>query len=122
LSFVNPANNTNTFQFNNNTPVAATINGLFTVLAPTAASVSVSGRVLTTSGRGLTNAMVTMTDLNGSTRTARTGTFGYFRFDEVVAGQSYVFSVSSKRYRFASQVIMVMEELTELNFTPQGGF
>ncbi len=88
-------------------------------LAPTAASVSVSGRVLTGNGRGLMNATVTMTDMNGNTRTARTGSRGYFRFNEVEAGQTYVVSVSSKRYSFAPQVISVMEDLTELNFTAQ---
>ena len=119
LSFINPANNVNTFQFNNGTPTVATTNGLFTVLAPTAASVSVSGRVLTNNGRGLMNATVTLTNANGITRTARTSTFGYFRFDDVEAGQTYIFSVSSKRYTFASQVVTVTDDLTELNFTAQ---
>jgi CSLREA domain-containing protein len=94
--------------------------GAFEVQAvPTAASVSVSGRVLTSGGRGLMNATVVMTDLNGNTRTARTGSFGYFRFNEVEAGQTYIFNVSSKRYSFAPQVITIMEDLTELNFTEQ---
>lgn len=119
LSFINPANNVNTFQFNNGTPTVATTNGLFTVLAPTAASVSVSGRVLTNNGRGLMNATVTLTNASGITRTARTSTFGYFRFDDVEAGQTYIFSVSSKRYSFAPQVVTVTDDLTELNFTAQ---
>ena len=65
----------------------------------------------------MTNAIVVLTDLNGNTRTTRTSTFGYFRFDGVEAGQTYLFSVSSKRYSFAPQVVTVMEDLTELNFT-----
>lgn len=94
--------------------------GAFEVqVSPTAASVSVSGRVLTISGRGLTNAAVTMTSASGNRRTTRTSTFGNFRFNEVEAGQTYIFNVVSKRYRFAPQIVTVMEDLTELNFTPQ---
>ena len=97
--------------------------GAFEVqLAPTAASVSVSGRVSTPLGRGLTNSTVTMTDASGNVRTVRTGTFGYFRFDEVEAGQTYVFNVNSKRYTFAPQVVSVMENLTDLNFTAETVF
>jgi len=57
-----------------------------------------------------------LTDAFGNTRTARTSTFGYYRFDEVEAGQTYIFNVRSKRYQFAPQVVTVTEDLTELNF------
>lgn len=90
-----------------------------TVLAPTAAAVSVSGRVLSSAGVGLMNASVTMTDSSSNTRTARTNPFGYFRFFEIQAGQTYIVSISSKRFSFAPQVLTVMEDLTELNFSPQ---
>lgn len=119
LSFVNPANNGNTFQFNNGTPAAATADGDLTVLPPTSAAAAVSGRVLTNGGLGLMNARVTLTDANGGTRLVRSGAFGYFRFHEVAAGQTYIVSVGSKRYSFAPKVISVTAELTELNFTAQ---
>jgi plastocyanin domain-containing protein len=89
------------------------------LLVPTAASVSVSGRVLTPDGRGLTNATVILTDSNRNIQTTRTSTFGYYRFDEVEAGQTYIFSVRSKRYQFTPQVVTVMEDLSDLNFTAQ---
>ncbi|MEP7212686.1 MAG: carboxypeptidase regulatory-like domain-containing protein [Acidobacteriota bacterium] len=90
-----------------------------TVLAPTAAAVSVSGRVLSSEGTGLMNASVTMTDSSGTTRTARTNPFGYFRFFEIRAGQTYIVGIMSKRSSFAPQVVRVMEDLTELNFSAQ---
>lgn len=117
LSFTNPATNVNTFQFNNGTPTAATANGSFTVLGTTAASVSLSGRVLTPSGRGLTNAVVTMIDSTGAVRYARSNTFGYFHFENVAAGQTCVFQINSKRYTFAPQVLTITDNVTELNFT-----
>ena len=89
------------------------------ILSPTAASVSVSGRVLTDIGRGLTNASVVLTDKDGNTRTARTSSFGYYRFADVAAGETYILNVRSKRYQFLPQVVSVTEDLTELNFTAQ---
>jgi hypothetical protein len=45
LTFINPADAINTFNFNNDNSSAATTSGLFTVTEPTAASVSVTGRI-----------------------------------------------------------------------------
>lgn len=86
------------------------------VFAPTAANASVSGRILTAEG-GLRNARVILTDLRGNSRTVSTGTFGYYRFDNVAVGETYIVSVVSKRFTFASQVISVMDHVSELNFT-----
>ena len=88
-------------------------------LAPTAAAVSISGRVLTPEGRGLMNARVILTDSNGNSRSAATSAFGYFHLADVEAGTTVVLSVSSKRYSFAPQVVSVTEDLTGINFTGQ---
>jgi hypothetical protein len=85
--------------------------------APTAASVAVSGRVFTPSGAGLRNAVVSMTDMQGNSRTARTSTFGYFRFEDVEAGGTYIFNVQSKSFQFTPQVVSVTDDISELNFT-----
>jgi hypothetical protein len=89
--------------------------GTVTFMPPTAARVSVSGRVMTPEGKGLRNAFVTLTDQTGATRTVLTSTFGYYRFTEVPAGETFVIAVNSKRYTFTPLVISVMEELTDLN-------
>ena len=88
--------------------------------APTAAPVSISGRVLTLDGRGLMNAVVVLTERSGTSRTARTGPFGYYRFDDVEAGQTLIFDVRSKLYQFAPQVVSVTDNIAELDFTPLG--
>ena len=87
--------------------------------APTAANVAVSGRVMNGSGAGLRNAIVHLTDATGTTRTARTSAFGYYRFDEVEAGQTYFFNISSKSYSFAPQIVTLIEDLNGLDFTAQ---
>lgn len=97
--------------------VSAT-NGTVTVTAPTAARVAVGGRVLTADGRGITNVRVTITDQAGTSRSALTSSFGYFRFDDVEAGQIYIIGVRSKIYQFENpeQVVFVGDEITGLTF------
>jgi hypothetical protein len=84
--------------------------------APTSAGVDVSGRVLTPDGRGLRNATVTMTDSNGVVRTATTSSFGFYRFEGVTVGESYVMGVSSRSYRFTPRVVQVFDTLTDVDF------
>ncbi len=94
-------------------------NANFTITAPTAASVSVAGRVLSSFGRGISNAIITSTDQNGIVQTARTNSFGYYRFNAMSAGQTYVLSVRHKQYTFAAQVISVSEDLSGFDFVAQ---
>ncbi len=72
--------------------------------APTAATVSISGRVTTASGRGIKNVRLTLTDSSGQIRTATTSSFGYYRFDDVLAGETYILSAVGKRYTFSQPV------------------
>ena len=104
----------------NGNPVPATFqNGNINISGPTAATVTVGGRVMTADGRGVSKARVVLTDANGAERLAITNPFGYYRFDEVQAGETYIFSVGHKRYQFSPQVLTVNEELAELNFTAE---
>lgn len=88
----------------------------FQITGTTAASVSVSGRVVSSLRRGVANASVSLTDQNGVVRTARTNSFGYYRFAEVAAGQTYTSGVSHKRYRFSPRVISADEDLSGNDF------
>ena len=84
-----------------------------------AAEVSISGRVITAQTAGLNGALVTLTDARGNSRTILTRKSGDFQFDAVAAGETYVLSVASKRYRYAAQIVSVTENLTGLSFAPQ---
>jgi hypothetical protein len=84
-------------------------------IAPTAASVTIGGRV-TVQGRGLRNALVTLTDQNGNTRMAMTSSFGYYRFADVQVGGTYVINVVSKRFQFDPRILTLAEETNDLNF------
>lgn len=78
--------------------------------------VPVSGRVLNSNGQGVRNATVVITDSQGNRRTATTTSFGFYAFENVQAGGTYVFGVMSRRYRFASRVVNVTGPLTDVNF------
>lgn len=88
-------------------------------VTPTVASVPVSGRVLTSDGRGLRNAIVTLTDRMGALRSVRSSSFGYYRFDDVPVGETYVIGVMSKRYQFAPQIVSVADQITGLNLVAE---
>ena len=49
---------------------------------------------------------------------ASTGSFGYFRFDGLATGQTYVVSVYSKRYSFStpSRVITLVDNVVDADF------
>lgn len=70
-------------------------------MTPTAASVTVGGRVKTADGRGIKNVIITITFPSGERRSVVSGVFGYYRFSDVPAGEAYVFSVAAKRYSFS---------------------
>ena len=86
-------------------------------LAPTAASVTVSGRVLTTTGRAISRATVAITDFRGNRHVALTNTFGYFRLGGIAAGESCLVEVSARAYAFDPMLISVGQDVLGLAIT-----
>ncbi|HSK70330.1 MAG TPA: hypothetical protein VK892_01450, partial [Pyrinomonadaceae bacterium] len=97
-------------------------------LSPTSATVSVSGRVILLEGktenlfngrsRTAARATVSFIDAQGQTRTRQTNERGFFQFEAVETGYTYVFEVSAKGRQFAPQVVTVNETIDNLNFSP----
>lgn len=90
----------------------------YTPLAPTAAPVSISGRVMTPTGAGLFNAILYLQTQDGETLATRSGSFGYYMFDGIAAGQTVFISVESKRYTYSPRTIRLADVVTDLDFTP----
>jgi hypothetical protein len=82
----------------------------------------VSGRVMTSSGRGIPRARVVLTDENGETRVTQTNPFGYYKFRGLTSGQNYIFTVSHKLYRFSQPSIVrfIVQDETDINFIADG--
>ncbi|MBV9242656.1 MAG: carboxypeptidase regulatory-like domain-containing protein [Acidobacteria bacterium] len=89
------------------------------IATPTAATVSVSGRVLDRAGNGVRSAIVTIQDQNGGmTRNAITNAFGFYTFNDVQSGTAYILNATSRQYRFSPRVITLVDSLADVNFTP----
>jgi subtilisin family serine protease len=69
-----------------------------TVLSPTAATVTLSGRVLNSTGRGVRNIPLTLTDPgSGTVLMARTNMMGFYHFINVQVGSTYVITAFPNR-------------------------
>jgi hypothetical protein len=106
-----------------NSPNAITgcINGGWQLefLPSTAASVSMSGRVTTSDGRGIRNANIIVTgDGLAEPIIASTGSFGYFTVEGLTAGSTYVVTVNSRRYTFTTptRVLTLVDNVADVNF------
>ncbi|MFN0140431.1 MAG: carboxypeptidase-like regulatory domain-containing protein [Pyrinomonadaceae bacterium] len=107
LSETDPSNNTLLLRVN--------------LLTPTAANVSVSGRVTDAAGQGLSRVIVSMTDMDGNVQMARTSTFGYYQFENVAVG-SYILQAASKSYQFDNnpRVLNIVDNVLDADFVSAG--
>jgi hypothetical protein len=87
-------------------------------LAPTAAHVVVGGQVKTADGRGIRSVLVSITFPSGEIRTAVSSSFGYYRFAEIPAGETYIISVTAKRYTFSQPTLVrqILDDTQDLDF------
>lgn len=106
-----------------NAPAAITgcVNGGWglELFASTAASASVSGRVMTADGIGIRNARIVVTGNSlVEPRVVTTGSFGYFTIEGLQTGETYVVTVNSQRYTFQtpSRVISLVDNIVDMDF------
>jgi hypothetical protein len=88
-------------------------------IAPSAAPASVAGRVATSSGRGISGAIVSIHNTDtGEVHTRMTNTFGYYRFNDLPVSSFYVMTVVHKRYLFmdASRSFTLDEDMFGVDF------
>ena len=90
--------------------------GVVTISGAASSAFKITGRVLTPEGNGLRNVGVTLAGLNGITRTVMTSSFGYYTFEDIADGATCTITVTSRRYRFASQTVSVDSNLTDVDF------
>ena len=79
--------------------------------------VTLSGRVTTSTGRGISKARITLTDAAGTIIYSQTNPFGYYRFLNLPPGTTYTITVIHKSYQFDSpQSVTVDTNRNDLNF------
>lgn len=89
---------------------------------PTAASASISGKVMTSGGNGIINANVILTGSNlPQPLVSKTTSFGNYSFDGVPSGGTYIVTVQAKRFSFnnPSQVLNVQDNIFDANFVAE---
>lgn len=107
------------FMFNEGDPASVTNNGSISLLPVTSAGVSVSGRLLTSSGRAVSRGTVSLSDGLGNVRRIQTNTLGYFRFDEVAVGETYVLSATARGYSFQARTLNVMDQISDVEIVAE---
>jgi hypothetical protein len=91
------------------------------LLAPTAAPVSLSGRVTDAYGRGIRNALITVEGGGMSEpRVAATGSFGYYDIDGLSIG-TYIVTVGAQRHTFTvpSRAVTMLDNVTGVDFVAE---
>jgi predicted outer membrane repeat protein len=87
------------------------------LIGPSAANVSISGRVVTGQGKGvsgISNASIVLSAPDGDSWTARSNSFGYFELTGIPADGTYLITVTHKRYTFEAQSLNVRDDVEGL--------
>lgn len=97
---------------------SVTRSGILVVSVPTAAGLTVGGRVMTSAGVGVARVTVSITDSNGVVRTTTTNTFGNYTFENVRAGELYTLAVQGGKLQFneSTRVLNVTDNITDADF------
>ena len=72
--------------------------------------VSLAGRVMTPSGRGIAGSRVRLSGESGAIRFAITNPFGFYRFINLPVGETYTITSSDKLYTFASPITLTTDQ------------
>jgi len=80
-------------------------------LAPTAAGVYISGRVMSR-GRPVKAAIVLVTLGDGTILRANTNTLGYYSIVGITAGETVLITARHGRFQFTSQLITLLDTIT----------
>ena len=85
---------------------------------PSAANVSIDGRVMLQAGNGIRNVRVALIQADGTLLVTKTSSFGYYRFEDIPAGQNVVVSLAAKLYTFtpSTRVVTLNEDLTDFDW------
>lgn len=96
-----------------------TTDGSVQVTGTTAANVTVAGRVLDASGRGLRGVRVTLIGTGGAIYMAVTNALGRYSFSSVPSGGIYMASATARGASYATRVVNLTDAVANLDFVPR---
>ncbi len=91
-------------------------------LSPSAANVSLSGRIVSSQAKGapgIGGALIVVSSPEGESWTGRSNAFGYFEITGIPAGATYLINITHKRYTFDTRTMNVVDDESRLLFFPQ---
>lgn len=100
---------------NEGNPWSVSTEGRVEISTPTRKEASVSGRLLSPEGQGVSNVIVRLTNAQGESHTTLSNANGDYHFGGVSVGQSYTVSVESGRFVFSPQTISVDFDQPNIN-------
>lgn len=81
-------------------------------------AVNVSGNVLTSAGRGVRGATITITGPGGFVRSVHAGSLGQYLFTGLTPGNTYTITATARRFTFASPIVITPNsDVTSANIT-----
>jgi hypothetical protein len=107
------------FIANEGSPRTVTTDGLITISPASADELSISGTLLTATGQGVPKALVTLTDMNGESRTIISNASGFYQFGNVERSHTYTITVESRSYIFAPVTVNATDNLANVNLISQ---
>ena len=93
--------------FNEGDPGTLATDGLVQLSGASANQAEITGRLLNSTGQGIPNARVTLTDTTGETRSIMSNSFGVYRFGGLQVGQTFTISVESRKIVFTPMTVSV---------------
>ena len=99
---------------NEGEPQIRATDGEITITGASTDSDSIGGRLITSTGEAVTKAQVILTSGSGEIRLVYVNELGYFNFDKVTIGETYVISVESSSHKFTPQTVSAGEGVTQL--------
>ena len=87
-------------------------------VAPSAASATLSGRVMAPNGRAISRANVSVMGVDGTTKSTLTNTLGYYSIEDLSAGEFYVVSASARGYTFSPRTVSLGDSVSGFDLYP----
>lgn len=100
---------------------AVEIGAIEVPLGITSANVTISGRVTVDTEKFVSGVTIRISDMNGATRTVMTNGFGYFKIENLEAGETITIQAFHKKYRFAARLLTPTDDITDMIISNNSG-
>ena len=80
--------------------------------------VVIGGKLFRANERGVSRAIVTLVERDGTTRSVETDEQGRYKFENVETGKAYAIRVENSEYSYEARTVLVTQARNDVNFVP----